>query len=182
MGVCSNYCGNLFQKLQEKTRGPGPRLMHPPPKKSKKKIFKNGVLGRFWADLDCRFEFYVKNYVGWWVQICFLSIFENLVIWQFGYPAFYQAISIKSTFEPITTPLKWVLADAACKVSMIFFNIASGLCWEMPNGVKFLIFLGVFGFSRLRVKSCRCFLIYSFNRWVSGPNGLPPEVSWPQKR
>ena len=54
----------------------------------------------------------------------FLSIFENLVIWQFGYPAFYQAISIKSTFEPITTPLKWVLADAACKVSMIFFNIA----------------------------------------------------------
>ena len=81
-------------------------------------------MGRFWADLDCRFEFYVKNYVGWWVQICFLSIFENLVIWQFGYPAFYQAISIKSPFEPITTPLKWVLADAACKVSMIFFNIA----------------------------------------------------------
>ena len=25
---------------------------------------KNRVLGRFWADLDCRFEFYVKNYVG----------------------------------------------------------------------------------------------------------------------
>ena len=75
--------------------------------------------------------------------------------------------SIKSAFEPITPPLKWVLADAACKVSMIFFNIASGLCWEMPNGVKFLIFLRVFGFSRLRVKSCRCFLIYSFNRWGS---------------
>ena len=55
----------------------------------------------------------------------FLSIFENLVIWQFGYPAFYQKISNKSTFEPITTPLKWVLADAACKVSMIFLNIAS---------------------------------------------------------
>ena len=28
------------------------------------KNLKNGVLGRFWADLDCRFEFYVKNYVG----------------------------------------------------------------------------------------------------------------------
>jgi hypothetical protein len=54
----------------------------------------------------------------------FLSIFENLVIWQFGYPAFYQKISIKSTFEPITTPQKWFMADAACKVSMIFFNMA----------------------------------------------------------
>ena len=86
----------------------------------------------------------------------FLSILENLVIRQSGYPAFYQAISIESTFEPITTPLKWVLADAACKVSMIFFNIASGLCWEMPNGVKFLIFMSVFGFSRLRVKSFGC--------------------------
>ena len=89
-----------------------------------RKIFKNGVLGRFWADLDCRFEFYVKNYVGWWVQICFLSIFENLVIWQFGYPAFYQAISIKSTFEPITTPLKRVLADTAWKVSASVENFA----------------------------------------------------------
>ena len=50
-----------------KTRGPGPRLMHPRapgPQKITKKNFKNGVLGRFWADLDCRFEFYVKNYVG----------------------------------------------------------------------------------------------------------------------
>ena len=37
----------------------------------------------------------------------FKSIFENLVIRHlspFGYPAFYQAISIKSTLEPITTP------------------------------------------------------------------------------
>ena len=34
-------------------------------------------------------------------------------------------LCIKSAFEPITPPLKWVLTDAACKVSMIFFNIAS---------------------------------------------------------
>ena len=79
----------------------------------------------------------------------FLSIFENLVIWQFGYPAFYQAISIKSTFEPITTPLKWVLADAACKVSMIFFNIASGLWWEMQNGAKTLNFTQEFYFLKI---------------------------------
>ena len=72
--------------------------------------------------------------------------------YSFGFKPFF----IKSAFEPITPPLKCVLADAACKVSMIFFNIASGLCWEMPNGVKFLIFIRVFGFSRLRVKSFGC--------------------------
>ena len=111
---------------------------------------KNGVLGRFWADLDCRFEFYVKNYVGWWVQICFLSIFENLVIRQFGYPAFYQAISIKSTFEPITTPLKWVLADAAWKVSASVENFASvwaGKCKMVP---KHWILLESFAFHDLK--------------------------------
>ena len=36
-----------------------------------------------------------------------------------------KPFSITSAFEPITPPLKWVLTDAACKVSMIFFNIAS---------------------------------------------------------
>ena len=34
----------------------------------------------------------------------------------------------------------------------------------MHNGVKFLIVIRVFGFSRLRVKSRRCFLINSINR------------------
>ena len=125
--------------------------MHPKKNKKKnRKNLKNGVLGRFWADLDCRFEFYVKNYVGWWVQIYFLSIFENLVIWQFGYPAFYQAISIKSTFEPITTPLKWVLADAAWKVSASVENFApvwAGKCKMVP---KHWILLKSFTFHDLK--------------------------------
>ena len=43
----------------------------------------------------------------------------------YAYSAGFTPFSIKSAFEPITPPLKWVLADAACKVSMIFFNIAS---------------------------------------------------------
>ena len=85
---------------------------------------------------------------------CRFLIFDESL--GYAYSSGFKPFSIKSAFEPITPPLKWVLADAACKVSMIFFNIASGLCWEMPNGVKFLIFIRVFGFSRLRVKSFGC--------------------------
>ena len=62
----------------------------------------------------------------------------------YAYSFVFKPFSIKSAFEPITHPLKWVLADAACKVSLIFCNIASGLCWEMHNGVKFLIVIRVF--------------------------------------
>ena len=87
------------------------------------------------------------------VSCRFLTFDESL---GYAYSCGFKPFSIKSAFEPITPPLKWVLAGAACKVSMIFFNIASGLCWEMPNGVKFLIFIRVFGFSRLRVKSFGC--------------------------
>ena len=43
----------------------------------------------------------------------------------YAYSSGFKQFSIKSAFEPITPPLKWVLADAACKVSMIFLNIAS---------------------------------------------------------
>ena len=100
--------------------------MHPQKKKKKKieKILKMGSwvgFGPIWT-ADSNSTWKTTSDDGF--RSVFLSIFENLVIWQFGYPAFYQAISIKSTFEPITTPLKWLLADAACKVSMIFFNIA----------------------------------------------------------
>ena len=42
-----------------------------------------------------------------------------------AYSSGFKPFSIKSAFEPITPPLKWVLADAACKVSVIFLNIAS---------------------------------------------------------
>ena len=64
----------------------------------------------------------------------------------YAYFSCFKQFSIKSAFEPITPPLKWVLADAACKVSMIFFNIASGLCCELHNGVKFLILFEFFDF------------------------------------
>ena len=73
---------------------------------------------------------------------CRFLIFDESL--GYAYSSGFKPFSIKSAFEPITPPLKWVLTDAAYKVSMIFFNIASGLCWEMPNGVKFLIFIRVF--------------------------------------
>ena len=62
----------------------------------------------------------------------------------YAYSSGFKQFSIKSAFEPIPPLLKWGLADAARKVGMIFFYIASGLCWEMPNGVIFLIFIRVF--------------------------------------
>ena len=64
----------------------------------------------------------------------------------YAYSLCFKQFPIKLTFEPITHTLKWVLADAACKVNTIFFNIASGLCWEMPNGVKFLFLIWVLDF------------------------------------
>ena len=54
---------------------------------------------------------------------CRFLIFDELL--GYAYSSGFKPFSIKSAFEPITPPLKWVLADAACKVSMIFFNIAS---------------------------------------------------------
>ena len=82
---------------------------------------------------------------------CRFLIFDEML--GYAYSFGFKPVSIKSAFEPHKPPLKWVLADAACKVSMICFNIASSLCCEMHNGVKLLIFIRVFGFSRLRVKS-----------------------------
>ena len=65
--------------------------------------------------VSCRF------FDFWWLARIrifhgFKVIFRNIGIWAHN------------------TPLKRALADAACKVSMIFFNIASGLCCEMHNG------------------------------------------------
>ena len=56
------------------------------------------------------------------VSCRFLSFDELL---GYAYSLGFKQFSIKSTLEPITPPLKWVLTDAAYKVSMIFFNIAS---------------------------------------------------------
>ena len=46
---------------------------------------------------------------------------------QHGYAYFFgfKSFSMKSAFEPITPPPKWVMADAACKVSVSVANIAS---------------------------------------------------------
>ena len=53
---------------------------------------------------------------------CRFLIFDESL--GYAYSSGFKPFSIKSTFEPITPPLKWVLTDAAYKVSMIFFNIA----------------------------------------------------------
>ena len=81
-------------------------------------------------------------------------IFDELL--GYAYSSGFKQFSIKSTFEPITPPLKWVLTDAACKVSMIFVQYRVDPSWEIHHGVKFQIFIRVFGFSRLRVKSSGC--------------------------
>ena len=65
---------------------------------------------------------------------CRFLIFDESL--GYAYSSGFKPFFIKSAFEPIAPPLKWVLADAACKASMIFFNIASGLRWELPTGVK----------------------------------------------
>ena len=93
-----------------------------------------------------------RDLVGVMKVSCRFLIFDESL--GYAYSFGFKQFSIKSAFEPITPPLKWVLADAAFKISI--FNIASGLCCEMHNGVKFLIFIKVFGFSRLRVKSSGC--------------------------
>ena len=95
---------------------------------------------------------------------CRVLIFDELL--GYAYSPGFKQFSIKSTFEPITTPLKWVLADAACKVSMIFFNIASGLWWEMQNGAKTLNFTQEFYFLRPQV-----FFIYFCRGGLPAPPG-----------
>ena len=69
-------------------------------------------------------------------------IFDELL--GYAYSFGFKPFSTKSAFEPITPTLKWVLADAACKVSMILFEYRVDPSWEMHNGVKFLIFIRVF--------------------------------------
>ena len=77
------------------------------------------------------------------VSCRFLILDESL-----GYAYFFgfKQFSIKSAFEPITPPLKWVLADAACKVSMIFLNIASIQAGKFKMVQKTLIFFWDMGF------------------------------------
>ena len=69
-----------------------------------------------------------------WVQHGWVG--QNGYAYFFGFKRF----SIKSAFEPITLPLKWVLADAACKVSVIFLNIASIQAGTCKMAQKTLIF------------------------------------------
>ena len=59
-----------------------------------------------------------------WSYEGFMPIFDELL--GYAYSSGFKPFSIKSAFEPITPPLKWVLADAACKVSIIFFQYRVG--------------------------------------------------------
>ena len=65
---------------------------------------------------------------------CRFLIFDESL--GYAYSCGFKPFSIKSAFEPITPTLKWVLADGACKVSVIFSNIASiqaGKCKMVPK-------------------------------------------------
>ena len=74
---------------------------------------------------------------------CRFLVFDILL--GYAYSSGFKPSSIKSAFEPITPPLKWVLTDAACKVSMIFLQYRVHPRWEIHNGAEFLIFLGDLG-------------------------------------
>ena len=69
---------------------------------------------------------------------CRFLIFDESL--GYAYSSGFKAFSIKSAFEPITPPLKWVLADAACKVIVIFFEYRVDPSWEVQNGAKTKIF------------------------------------------
>ena len=128
------------------------------------KNVKNGVLGRFgpiWI-ADSNSTWKTMSDDGF--RSVFLSIFENLVIWQFGYLAFYQKISIKSSFEPITTPQKWFMADAACKVSMIFFNMAPVWAENCKMDCQNTEF-----YSRVLLFTTSSFFLYTFAGGASWP-------------
>ena len=76
-----------------------------------------------------------------------ISIFDESL--GYAYSSVFNPFSIKSAFEPITPPLKWVLADAACKVSVILFNIASiqaGKCTIVQKQRFFVEALGFHDF------------------------------------
>lgn len=61
--------------------------------------------------------------------------------------------TVKPAVEPITTPLKWVLADAVGKVSTIFLNIVPIQCREMQNYSKSLVLTQRCIFSRHQSKN-----------------------------
>ena len=83
---------------------------------------------------------------------------------QLGYANYFgfKHISIKSAFGPITTPLKWVLADAASKVSMTVLNITPIQSQEIQDYAKTRILTRRFWFSRYQA--------------VDGATTIPPSV------
>ena len=69
---------------------------------------------------------------------CRFLIFDESL--GYAYSSGFKQFSIKSAFEPITPPLKWVLADATCKVSVIFLNTASIQAGKCTMVLKVLVF------------------------------------------
>ena len=67
---------------------------------------------------------------------CRFLIFDELL--GYAYSSGFKPFCRKSAFEPITHTLKWVLADAAFKASMIFVEYRVDPSCEMHNGVNFI--------------------------------------------
>ena len=93
-------------------------------------------------------RFHAHFWFGWTAGIC---IFLG-----------FYAFLLKSAFEPITTPLKWVLTDRAWKVSVTVFPMGSYGAGKCPL-----------------VKNCWFFLVsFDFSKFstVGGAKTLPPSV------
>ena len=100
-----------------------------------------------------------------WIYEGFMRIFWFILDHLDMQIHWFLTFSIKSTFEPITTPLKWVLADAAWKVSASVENIESiraGKCKMVPKHwclLEYFVFITSSEF-------LHCYLIHSFNRLI----------------
>ena len=97
-------------------------------------------------------RFHAHFWFGWTAGIC-------IFLW-------FYAFLLKSAFEPITTPLKWVLTDRAWKVSVTVFPMGSYGAGKCPL-----------------VKNCWFFLMnFDFSKFstVGGAKTLPPSVYWSQ--
>ena len=83
----------------------------------------------------------------WRFHVHFLIHLGSL---RYANSSVFDQFFIKPTFEPITTPLKWILADAAWKVSASVENFASIRAGKYKTVPKHSILLQNFVFHDLK--------------------------------
>ena len=81
-------------------------------------------------------RFHAHCWFGWTAGIC-------IFLW-------FYAFLLKSAFEPITTPLKWVLTDRAWKVSVTVFPMGSYGAGKCPLVKSCWFFLVNFDFFKIQ--------------------------------